>query len=57
MSLRVFETVLVLVLYGLTLSSCGAPIWVPPESRLPPPQGAEEASRTPAPLSPRVLAS
>ena len=57
MSLRVFETVLVLVLSGLTLSSCWAPIWVPPESRLPPPQGAEEASRTPAPLSPRVLAS
>jgi predicted Zn-dependent protease len=61
MSFRVFESVLILALSGLTLSGCAAPIWapsrVPPESRLPPPQGAEEASRTPAQPSPRVLAS
>jgi predicted Zn-dependent protease len=61
MSFRVFESVLILALSGLALSSCAAPILVPsslpPESRLPPPQGAEEVSRTPAQPSPRVLAS
>jgi tetratricopeptide (TPR) repeat protein len=61
MSFRVLEGVLILAVLGLTLSGCAAPIWapsrVPPESRLPPPQGAEEVSRTSEQPSPRVLAS
>ncbi len=61
MSFGVFERVLILALSGLTLSGCAAPIWapsrVPPESRLPPRQGAEEASRKPGQPSPRVVAS
>jgi len=61
MSFKVFENLLILVLSGLALSGCAAPILappsLPPESRLPPPQGAEELSKTPAQPSPRVLAS
>jgi predicted Zn-dependent protease len=61
MSFRVFESVLILALSVLALLSCAAPILgppsLPPESRPPPPQGAEEVSRTPAQPSPRVLAS
>jgi len=61
MSFRVFESILMLALSGLVLSSCAAPIFappsLPPESRPPPHQGAEEQSTTPAQPSPRVLAS
>jgi tetratricopeptide (TPR) repeat protein len=61
MSFKVFESILILAISGLTVSGCAAPIWapsrVPPESRIPPPQGAEEGAGTSAQASPRVLAS
>jgi len=61
MSFRVFESLLMLALSGLTLSSCATSTWrptsLPPEGPPPPAQGAEEVTRMAPQPSPRVVAS